>query len=521
MQNVENIIANTITKLLRAFNDSKNVFFYTFAFGLVAHGFVYFNEVFSHDSLYLNHTYDSLALGRWGQALFLNLRGAIISPTLIGFLSLFFLAISNSLFLDLFKIKNKVAVIIICGTLVTSFVYTTIAATYIYFLDVNTLALLFAILSCYVIKNVEQIYLKLVGASLFLLLSISLYQAYFQVYTLICGMLFLIDCIKGKEIKELANTIAFYVLVIVVALVCYKISVILSLKVTPINNLSSGYNGLNNAGSFQSIEQAIELIFKATHKGFVKILKYPTFFTSTTNIILLSINLIIAMYFIYKMLKKNKVQMLLCQLSLLILVPFFANTVYILSKGLMHDLMKYSYSIALLTPLIIALNAKYRRVDLSEKSYNSLLGVICTVLALLIFSNTVYSNQAYLKKELEAKSSLSIATRILDRIEMLPGFIPNKTRVCFIGEASQNPYFKIDRVYLDSKNRTPTGLNNYVAFTYNTAAYYQSIMGIKFSICDNSKLDNIYVAKMPLFPSINSVIMLNDQVVVKLGDITK
>ena len=317
MQNVENIIANTITKLLRAFNDSKNVFFYTFAFGLVAHGFVYFNEVFSHDSLYLNHTYDSLALGRWGQALFLNLRGAIISPTLIGFLSLFFLAISNSLFLDLFKIKNKVAVIIICGTLVTSFVYTTIAATYIYFLDVNTLALLFAILSCYVIKNVEQIYLKLVGASLFLLLSISLYQAYFQVYTLICGMLFLIDCIKGKEIKELANTIAFYVLVIVVALVCYKISVILSLKVTSINNLSSGYNGLNNAGSFQSIEQAIELIFKATHKGFVKILKYPTFFTSTTNIILLSINLIIAMYFIYKMLKKNKVQMLLCQLSLL------------------------------------------------------------------------------------------------------------------------------------------------------------------------------------------------------------
>ena len=187
----------------------------------------------------------------------------------------------------------------------------------------------------------------------------------------------------------------------------------------------------------------------------------------------------------------------------------------------MHDLMKYSYSIALLTPLIIALNAKYRRVDLSEKSYNSLLGVICTVLALLIFSNTVYSNQAYLKKELEAKSSLSIATRILDRIEMLPGFIPNKTRVCFIGEASQNPYFKIDRVYLDSKNRTPTGLNNYVAFTYNTAAYYQSIMGIKFPICDNSKLDNIYVAKMPLFPSINSVIMLNDQVVVKLGDITK
>lgn len=107
----------------------------------------------------------------------------------------------------------------------------------------------------------------------------------------------------------------------------------------------------------------------------------------------------------------------------------------------MHDLMKYSYTIVVLVPMLIAINAKNHGVGISEKKWNVLTGIICSVLSLLIFSNTVFSNQAYLKKELESKSSLAIATRILDRIEQLPKFEPNKTRVCFIGEAFYNPYF--------------------------------------------------------------------------------
>lgn len=517
MQYLGNLIKNNFSRILNAFFSNKRVFIYTFAFGLVAHGFVYFNEVFSHDSLYLNHSIDALALGRWGQALIFFIRSPVLTPNLIGFLSLVYLATASALFLDLFGIKNKVQVIVACGIMVTSFVYTAIAATYIYFLDINMLALLCAVMSCYVIKNLQQRYVKLVLSSILLCFSISLYQAYFQVFTLICGLLLLLDLINGKKFIELVSNISTYLLVIAITLLMYKLSVYLSLKVTSVSCLSSGYNSLNNAEYPLSVEQYIELILKSIHKGFIKILKYPSFFSSISKIILISINLLIAMYFIYVQTKKNKVRMWISLLYFLIVIPFLTNTVYILSKGVMHDLMKYSYTLVLLVPLIIALNAKNRSVEISENAYTALLSIICTILSLLIFSNTIFSNQVYLMKELESKSSLSIATRILDRIEMLTEFIPNKTRVCFIGEASQNPYFKVDRVIRDKNKINLTGSKDYVAFTYNTTEYYKSIIGINLQICDESKLDNRHIEKMPLFPYSGSVKMLNNQVVVKLG----
>lgn len=224
------------------------------------------------------------------------------------------------------------------------------------------------------------------------------------------------------------------------------------------------------------------------------------------------------MYYIYKQLKNNKIRMFISQLLFLIVVPFSANTVYVLSNGLMHDLMKYSYTIALLVPLFIIINASNKELIVSERKYNVLISTICTVLCLLIFSNTVFSNQAYLKKELESKSSLSIATRILDRIERLPEFVPNKTKVCFIGNANYNSYFIVDRISNNSTIKKATGLQHYVAFTYNTTTYFQNILGVNLPLCDNSKLDNNIVDEMPLFPSLGSVSMLKGQVVVKLGD---
>ena len=42
-------------------------------------------------------------------------------------------------------------------------------------------------------------------------------------------------------------------------------------------------------------------------------------------------------------------------------------------------------------------------------------------------------------------------------------------------------------------------------------------MGVILPVCDNTKLDMEYVNKIPLFPSLESVKMLGDQVIVKLG----
>lgn len=508
-----------MNKFLRTLSDNKDVFFYIFAFGLVAHGFCFFNEFFSHDSLYfIEHKISALSLGRWEQLFLYQIRGKVFPPTLIGVISLIFLAVATALLLELFEIKKKFHVIVICGTLATSFVFTTIAATYLFFLDVNMLALLFVVISCYVIKNNQKHVYSVCFASIFLWLSISLYQAYFQVYTLLCCLFVLLGTINGKGYKKLLKDIGIYIIVIAVALVMYKLSVIVSLKVSSVHSLSLGYNSLKNAEQFESIGQMVSLFIHSAPNALIQIARYPTFFGTSTKIELLLVNIFIGMYFIYKQTKSNKLRMLVSQLIYLGAVPFFANTVYILSKGLMHDLMKYSYTIVVLVPMLIAINAKNHGVGISEKKRNVLTGIICTVLSLLIFSNTVFSNQAYLKKELESKSSLSIATRILNRIELLPQFKPGKTRVCFIGDAFFNPYFRVERIKLEGKKKRATGLGNYVSFTYNASQYFFSIMGINLPGCDDSKLDKDYVDNMPLFPSENSVQMIDDQVIVKLGE---
>lgn len=508
-----------MNRILSILSNSKDVFFYTFAFGIVAHGFVFFNEFFSHDSLYFHPLNEfAIGLGRWGQTFLFNIRGEVFPPALIGLLSLFFLALSISLFLDLFKIQKKIHVIIVCGTLSTSFVFTIIAATYISFLDVNMLAFLFIILSCFAIKNLKRVIWKVIIASLLLCLAISLYQTYFQVYTLLCCLFVLFSCMNGKNFKDIVEDIGVYFAVLVIALVLYKLSVLISLRVTSVHSLYTSYNSIKDVEKFQSLAQLILLILESAPYLLKKVAEYPTYFSTSTKIELLLVNICIAVYLIYQQTKHNKIRMLFCQLIFLIFIPFSANTVYILSKGLMHDCMKYSYSVFMLVPLLVAINVKNNDKSISLKKINIFSIIMCSVLGLLIISNTIFSNQAYLKKELESKSSLSIATRILDRIEMLPGFIPNKTKVCFIGDANKNPYFIFDRFNLEGKKKRATGLSTYVSFTYDTYQYYKSIMGINLPYCDMSKLSTDYVLNMPFYPSLNSVQFLEGQVVVKLSD---
>lgn len=137
-----------MNRLFNAISNSKEVYFYIFAFGLVAHGFVFFNEVYSYDSLIFDHNY-AIGLGRWGQSIVFFLRGQVFPPTLIGFLALFFLASATAIFLDLFNITCKITQIIICGTLVTSYTFTAIASTFMFYLDVNMLSIMFVMLSCH------------------------------------------------------------------------------------------------------------------------------------------------------------------------------------------------------------------------------------------------------------------------------------------------------------------------------------------------------------------------------------
>ena len=56
----------------------------------------------------------------------------------------------------------------------------------------------------------------------------------------------------------------------------------------------------------------------------------------------------------------------------------------------------------------------------------------------LLFDRGIYANQIYLKKDLEYDTTLSVMTRVVDRIEQVEGYIPGETPVKFLGDIQRS-----------------------------------------------------------------------------------
>ena len=60
------------------------------------------------------------------------------------------------------------------------------------------------------------------------------------------------------------------------------------------------------------------------------------------------------------------------------------------------------------------------------------------LLFLLLLNNIIYSNQLYLKKDLEFKSTLSVMTRVIDRIEQTEGYEVGVTPIAIVGDLNSS-----------------------------------------------------------------------------------
>lgn len=137
----------------------------------------------------------------------------------------------------------------------------------------------------------------------------------------------------------------------------------------------------------------------------------------------------------------------------------------------------------------------------------------------LLFDRGIYANQIYLKKDLEYDTTLSVMTRVVDRIEQVEGYIPGETPVKFLGDiqrsklAMTRPAF----AHLDSL----TGTEENYAITYGDTfwMYLEDVMGYpikRFRETKNEEQERV-TDDMPCFPDKDSVQMVDGVVFVKLA----
>ena len=60
------------------------------------------------------------------------------------------------------------------------------------------------------------------------------------------------------------------------------------------------------------------------------------------------------------------------------------------------------------------------------------------ILSVFFLSSIVLSNQLYLKKNIEFQSTLSLMTRVIDRMERTLDYVPGQTPVAFAGTLKNN-----------------------------------------------------------------------------------
>ena len=141
--------------------------------------------------------------------------------------------------------------------------------------------------------------------------------------------------------------------------------------------------------------------------------------------------------------------------------------------------------------------------------------------AVLIFDSCLFSNETYLKKELEGAATLSTFTRIIDRMEKTEGFVPGETEIAFVGRLFYSP-LSIQKAGFDY---TATGLwNSYSTTSYETYPVYLTYyLGYPARCVDSSEIEAYEqleeVAAMHPFPAADSVKMVDGVLVVKLSDI--
>lgn len=508
-------------------------FIFTFAIGLIAHAYAFLNFQPSHDSLNevisdASYWQWKIQLGRYLKPFYDMLLGSFASfPWTNGLISLIWLSLSGYLVTDMLKIKRKSGIALVCGIMTANLTVTALAATYMPDLSSDMLALFLALLGCCIwcrmISSPHEIKLKRKIASFLcvavcVFASMGIYQAYVCVFITMVIIISVMRLTDGSEsLKKIWLDIFRAAGAVLVGGAIYYVGLRLSLAVTGLELSSGEFNSLSSA--FASDDSIAVQLFNTIWYVVYYIIAfsgyaYPLYLTVALNILIMLALLVCFIVILSHMMKEKADKGSIITLVLLcIALPFAMNAINLLSGGV-HVLMVYAMWFAYVLAFLFA-------GKVSSINESALLERITVVLmCCLIFMNVQTANAAYVKKTTEQRATLSLMTRVIDRIEEQEGYEKGITPVAFIG--NPNSYFDADSPF--EKLSSLTGLYSNSVITYADVYddYIEVFLKTDVDIVDKETGEKLSKTKeveaMPAFPEKGSIKTVDGTVVVKFSD---
>lgn len=507
---------SNIKKLIKELDKETllRVFVYVFVLGLIAHGFCYFNGNFSGDSLfylYRNDAKDMVAMGRYIRPVYGVFKGKLTMPVVNGMLSLFFISISSYLVIDIFKIKNKYFKFFVCAILTVNSSISLLNASYIHDSDAYMFSLMLSLFaSKLLISNNKANYFL---TCIILIVSLGIYQSFVEVTIFVVIAVAIKEIINRNDIKIIFKDLFTRILIIVLSLALYYALYILLLKVFNIEKTISD-NSIGNISifSFGIIRERIYNLFISEIRWVINPRSYNNYLIKIINVVII----VIGLYCLVRIMLKNKLEWAKYVIvAMLLLFACIGTNITTFIANNYHDLTLYPFNM-----LYIFVLTLIEDCCSNNCGKNILISVLYIVFALLIIDGSMYSNEIYLKKDLENKSTLSLYTRVLDRIEKLDGYQVGETKLAFIGTIKES-----DMNYeIDGFDYSGIGINNsFSAITYEkTASYFKYYLGFNGDILTKEEsmqyANDQDINKLLPFPNQNCVVLKDGIVFIKFSN---
>ena len=503
-------------------------------FSLVAHGFMFANNLSFHDDIGQLFTVgETYTLGRW----FLGVLGKVWSMLFgnismhwwNGLASSMWIALSAGTMVRLLKIRNTGRAILL-GALLTVFPVVTCTYAFMFTAPFYFFGLFLCVLAVLFQEKGKFGFLLGVGC---LSAAIGIYQAYFPV---VLGLLLLLILLKGTQNKatwayvlKIAGRYAAFVALGLAGYLLINKGFLWLLHLE-----MSSYQGLDNVYSGKFTGIGTQII--ATYHDFFSVGYdglHSTVAMKAAVWISFVADFLFAIYLLYqkRTAKKLKQVQTVVLAMVLILYPLAINCIYFIAKRdntYIHHVMRYSLVMLWILPIILMelcdRQNHYKTIEPGKKSIPTLYTIIkygfTGIMALQIVLYCTLDNAAYTKAAYIQEQSVAYFNTLIQSIKQTPGY-KDEYPVAFLQDRQKSEASMTNRKELDVVQLIVLDVNMLeMVNDYAWETYMEMHCGYAPQKADN--IEEIAkwpeVKKMPCYPDDGSIAVCRGVVVVKFAD---
>ena len=529
-------VINNLEKKIKEFVErlsqvQKTAFIAVLILGLMAHGFAMFNRLSVHDNSHCLFTIGAtFEVNRWGLGLIYRLQvyttKTFSLPWFNGLMSVIFIGCAAMVLMKIFDIKSKLVGVIIGGLMVVfpmvtgtfSFMFT----TWPYFMG-----LLFAFLAAYYLTR--EINLKnMIISVIWLTLSLSLYQAFLGVVITLFLLKMFINVIDGntESVLDYAKEGVAYLVELGLGLGLWAViaKIFRTVRHIEIETYKGWDEGYNISKFPSKLIEAIKSFLTFRMEG-INALRYLRMLA----LLIFVLAVIMMVMLLFK--SKAKTAVRLSAVVGMLFIPVAMTVVYLLSTSdeyQVSTLMIYAEVFVYIIPLVL--------LEKFDDFENVLINRLSQVVAgLLIFCTTVVTvgyiyldNAAYYKAAIFQEQAVVYMTALLANVKSTDGFSDDK-EIVFVGfnnvaDGTINEVAskeEMDGIQLEKYYNTLEEMLNYgvnIQFMRDHLGVGNDKMRIEDPNNDTTVSSMPEVKAMPVYPNEGSIAIIDNMVVVKMGE---